>query len=110
MFGLAVTALQFSTRVPAMPACASWHEQLDPVPRTHSYATQMQVKVLSQQTPCCPGILTTEVVLQAPTWDGSSGPQAHPNGSAEQCIAVPPDPSTALPSWPSTPAVPLPAA
>jgi hypothetical protein len=52
MVGLVVTALQFSTRVPAMLACASWHEQPEPAPRTHSYATQMHWNALSQQTPC----------------------------------------------------------
>jgi hypothetical protein len=131
MLGLAVTLLQLSTRVPGTLELASPHAQPDPAPRTHSYALQIQLKALSQQTPCWPGSFTTEAVLHAPTWVGSVGPQTHPNGgSAEQFIAAPPlppalppvppapaspppappDPSGVLPSWPSPPMVPVPAA
>src|SRR6185503_6734846 len=67
----------------------------------------MQLKP-SQQTPCCPGILTTDAVLQAPTWLGSVGAQMHPNGNAEQFITVPPVPANVPPPPPPDPGAPLP--
>src|SRR6185369_9649369 len=61
----------------------------------------MQLKPLSQQTPPWPDALVTERVVQAPTWLGSVGAQTHPNGSAEQFIAVPPPASSAPPPSPT---------
>src|SRR5262245_873225 len=64
----------------------------------------MQLKPLSQQTPRCPAALTTDAVVQAPTWLGSVGAQTQPKGSAEHIIAVPPSEGPA----PEPPAVPAP--